>query len=69
MWRERKNFLSEGVTLRPEAFNDPENAYLQARRIFKDIWNNTIKKSDLSLYGWDANPYIWIVEFEYLKNI
>lgn len=63
------DFLREGVDLRPEAFNDPENAYWQARRIFKDIWNNTIKKSDLSLYGWDANPYVWVVEFEYLRDI
>ena len=63
------DFLREGVTLRPEAFNDPENAYWQARRIFESIWNNTIKKSDLMFHRWDANPYIWVVEFEYLKNI
>ena len=63
------DFLSEGVTLRLEAFNDPENAYWQARRIFESIWNNTIKKSDLMFHSWDANPYIWVVEFEYLKNI
>lgn len=31
---------------------------------FKNIWNNTIKKSDLDRYGWSANPYVWIIEFE-----
>lgn len=62
------DFLREGVDLRPEAFNDPENAYWQARRIFKNIWNNTIKKSDLSLYGWDANPYVWVIEFALIKH-
>ena len=31
---------------------------------FKNIWNSTIKKSDLAQYGWDANPYIWVIEFE-----
>ena len=31
---------------------------------FKNIWNSTIKKSDLALYGWDANPWVWVIEFE-----
>jgi hypothetical protein len=28
------------------------------------LWNSTIKKSDLDRYGWDANPYVWVIEFE-----
>lgn len=31
---------------------------------FKKIWNSTIKKSDLDRYGWDANPFVWVIEFE-----
>lgn len=31
---------------------------------FKEIWNSTIKKSDLDRYGWDANPLVWVIEFE-----
>lgn len=31
---------------------------------FVNIWNNTIKKSDLERYGWDANPYVFVIEFE-----
>ena len=30
---------------------------------FKKIWNSTIKKSDLDRYGWDANPYVFVIEF------
>ena len=31
---------------------------------FPVIWNSTIKKSDVALYGWEANPWVWVIEFE-----
>ena len=31
---------------------------------YLELWNNTIKKSDLDKYGWDANPFVWVYEFE-----
>ena len=31
---------------------------------FMGIWNSTIKKSDFDRYGWDTNPYVWVIEFE-----
>lgn len=58
------DFLAEGVTLRPEAFNDPENAYQQAKGIFKEIWDKTLKKADREFYSWEANPWVWVIEFE-----
>lgn len=30
---------------------------------FAEIWESTIKKSDLDRYGWDANPYVFVIEF------
>lgn len=30
---------------------------------FMQIWDSTIKKSDIDRYGWDANPYVFVIEF------
>lgn len=31
---------------------------------FMQIWDGTIKKSELDLYGWKANHWVWVIEFE-----
>lgn len=41
---------------------DPE--YGIAKEQFAWLWESTIKKSDLDRYGWDANPWVWVIEFE-----
>lgn len=35
-----------------------------ARARFGEIWDSTIKRADLPKYGWDANPWVWVIEFE-----
>lgn len=31
---------------------------------FAKLWDSTIKPSDIDKYGWDANPYVWVIKFE-----
>ena len=41
---------------------DPE--YGIAKEQFAWLWESTIKKYDLDRYGWDVNPWVWVIEFE-----
>lgn len=50
----------EGVEVEyPHVLNGEEKRYA-----FSALWNSTIKKSDIDRYGWDANPWVWVIEFE-----
>lgn len=35
-----------------------------ALKEWKNLWNSTIKKNRPDSYGWDANPWVWVIEFE-----
>lgn len=34
------------------------------RMEFQQLWDSTIKKNNLAVYGWSANPWVWVIEFE-----
>lgn len=58
---------AEGVIDNRGFIHSPENEYdriYTAREHFIEIWDRTIKKSDLDIYDWDANPWVWVIEFE-----
>lgn len=62
---------AEGAIDNRGFIHSPENEYdriYTAREHFIGIWDRTIKKSDLDRYGWDANPWVWVIEFEWCEK-
>lgn len=51
---------NEGISSMAVHVGDMEIALKE----WKNLWNSTVKKSDINCYGWDANPWVWIIEFE-----
>lgn len=35
---------------------------------FSQLWDKTIKPIERDVYGWDASPYVWVVEFEEISR-
>lgn len=55
-----EQICKEGVEVEePYVLNGEEKRYA-----FSSLWNSTVKKSELDRYGWDANPYVWVISFE-----
>lgn len=40
------------------------NDYSSTALGFCYLWDSTIKKPDRDRYGWEANPWVWVIEFE-----
>lgn len=55
--------IKEGLEITGDTISDDAIRFVKAVFATK-VWNDTIKKSDLDLYGWDANPWVWVIEFE-----
>lgn len=64
--------LDEGTNVE---FPEPKPSYISlaytemrlkpaARQSFASLWDSTIKPADRPTYGWEANPWVWIIEFE-----
>ena len=54
------DIIMEGVM--PEYLNSRSGE--KTREDFIRLWNSTVKKSELEIYGWNANPWVWVIEFE-----
>lgn len=54
----------EGVEVDPKECAGKFDFISELFLLFQRLWNSTIKKSDLDRYGWDASPWVWVIEFE-----
>lgn len=59
-----KDCEKEGVQLNFVESADLVMGSIRARERFSGVWDSTIKPKDLAAYGWDANPWVWVIEFE-----
>jgi hypothetical protein len=50
-----------------DKFND-KGELLTSLGNFSRLWDTTIKEDQLKMYGWSANPYVWVIEFEITKK-
>lgn len=51
-----------GFTWKPDT--DMKNCYIDAIGAMKALWDSTVKKTDMDWYGWDADPWVWVIKFE-----
>lgn len=42
----------------------PEAEGCASKSEFIAVWETTIKEKDRQFFGWEANPYVWKIEFE-----
>jgi hypothetical protein len=55
-----KGCVKEGIEEEPLKYVGDEFV----KGMFHDLWDSAIKKSDIDRYGWNANPWVWVIEFE-----
>ena len=55
-----KGCVKEGIEEEPLKYVGDEFV----KGMFHDLWDSAMKKSDIDRYGWNANPWVWVIEFE-----
>lgn len=63
-----KDCEKEGVQLNFVESADLVMGSIRARERFSGVWDSTIKPKDRAAYGWDANPWVWVFDFERISK-
>lgn len=85
MPREAARLFFRAKDIRIERLQDIETAKIEAeglgrepldevgeefyRGMFSDLWDSTMKPVERDLYGWLANPWVWVIEFEGVRSL
>lgn len=62
------DIIREGITEEDIDEREAINREASSKDLYSRLWNSTVKPDDLSLYGWDANPWVWVIEFERISK-
>lgn len=54
------DIIMEGIE--PEYLNARSGE--KTRNDFARLWDSTISRPKIGIYGWKANPWVWVIEFE-----
>ena len=66
-----KDCHKEGINIATDSVTDGETLKKHhdfSLERFATLWDSTIKTDQLKLYGWEANPFVWVIEFEVIDK-
>ena len=56
---------AEGIKIdEADEFDVEVSPEAMERFAFEELWDSTVKPAELPRYGWEANPWVWVIEFE-----
>lgn len=73
MPKEAARIFLKVTDIRPEHLQDIDDNGVVAEGLqigdpFDELWDSTIKKADQDRYGWEANPWVWVIKFKKLES-